>query len=236
MIIHKAGRSTRIMELKRYGVRVALVMAGLLVCWVFIRLIPISSSWTSVPLILALFVGFKIFDRWLHGKIDHVHKREKDAARGASAEESVGEILDALDKDRFQVFHDVVLGYGNMDHIVLRRDGAVFMIETKSQAGKISYDGQKLLRDGHPLENVSINQTVRNYLRLGEHLGRYAEREVWVNGILCFTKGFIQVRGRIKGVHVLNAKWLLKGLEEGRANPDLADWLWEHFGVMLSSH
>lgn len=223
------------MELKRYGARVGLVMAGLLVCWVFIKLIPISSSWTSVPLILALFVSFKIFDRWLHGKIDHVHKREKDAARGAVAEERVGEILDTLDKDRFQVFHDVVLGYGNMDHIVLRRDGAVFMIETKSQAGKISFDGRKLLRNGSPIEKDILSQTLNNTLSLGKHLGGYAEREVWVNGILCFTQGFVQVRGRIKGIHVLNIKWLLKGLEEGKTNSDLADWLWEHFGALLSS-
>lgn len=229
----KAGYSTRIMEFKRYALRLGLVTAGLLVCWVYLLLIPVRSSWTTVPFLIVLVLSFKLFDGWLHRKIQFVHKRENDAGRGAVAEEQVGAILDALDKDRFQVFHDVVLGYGNMDHIVLRRDGAVFMIETKSHAGKITYDGQTLLQGGRPFEKNIISQTLGNTLSLGKHLGGFAQREVWVNGILCFTRGFVQVRGRIKGIHVLNVKWLLKGLEEGKTNPDLADWLWEHFHAMI---
>jgi hypothetical protein len=230
----KAGRSTRDMETKRYLLRAGLVLIGLLIIWIYFQLIPSRPTWGTVPLLLGLIISLKVFDRWLHRKIDQVHKREKDAQRGAEAEEKVGEILDGLDKDRFQVFHDVVLGYGNMDHVVLRRDGAIFLIETKSHAGKITHDGHSLLQGGHPFEKDFIKQTLGNVLSLGKHLGGYAEREVWVNGILCFTRGFVEVRKRIKGIHVMNIKCLLRGLEEGKGDSDLADWLWEHLQTLLS--
>ncbi len=56
--------------------------------------------------------------------------------RGAMAEEQVGALLDGLPQEKWRVVHDVSLGRGNVDHIVIGPPG-VFTIETKSHPGPI---------------------------------------------------------------------------------------------------
>lgn len=64
------------------------------------------------------------FDRWL---------------QGAEGEELVGEILNGLGADGWHVTHDVSLGRGNIDHVLVGPAG-IFAIETKSHRGRISID------------------------------------------------------------------------------------------------
>jgi Nuclease-related domain len=63
-------------------------------------------------------------DRWLQG------------ARG---EQSVGAVLSGLSADGWQAIHDVSLGRGNVDHVLVG-PGGIFAIETKSQKGRVSVD------------------------------------------------------------------------------------------------
>jgi hypothetical protein len=56
--------------------------------------------------------------------------------RGARGEESVGALLTRLPRPEWWVIHDVSLGRGNVDHIVIGPPG-VFTIETKSHPGPI---------------------------------------------------------------------------------------------------
>jgi Nuclease-related domain len=55
--------------------------------------------------------------------------------RGASGEEHVGGLLDALAGD-WRVIHDASLGRGNVDHILIGAPG-IFTIETKSHPGPV---------------------------------------------------------------------------------------------------
>jgi Nuclease-related domain len=64
------------------------------------------------------------FDRWL---------------RGAQGEENVGAILDGLGVDGWHAIHDVSLGRGNVDHILIG-PGGIFAIETKANRGRIRVD------------------------------------------------------------------------------------------------
>lgn len=59
--------------------------------------------------------------------------------QGAQGEELVGEILDGLRADGWCVTHDVSLGRGNIDHVLVGPAG-IFAIETKSHRGRISID------------------------------------------------------------------------------------------------
>jgi Nuclease-related domain len=56
--------------------------------------------------------------------------------RGATGEEQVGGLLDALCEDRWLVIHDASLGRGNVDHILIGPPG-IFTIETKSHPGPV---------------------------------------------------------------------------------------------------
>ncbi len=82
----------------------------------------------ELAVIAAIVVASRVieprFDRWL---------------QGAQGEEHVGEILDGLLDQGWYVTHDVSLGRGNIDHVVVGPAG-IFAIETKSNRGRISID------------------------------------------------------------------------------------------------
>jgi hypothetical protein len=59
-------------------------------------------------------------------------------ARGAAGERKVGATLEGLGPD-WHVLHDIYLGRGNIDHIVVG-PGGVYTVETKSHRGRIPVD------------------------------------------------------------------------------------------------
>lgn len=59
--------------------------------------------------------------------------------RGAKGEEHVGKVLEDLRDAGWRVLHDVSLGRGNVDHILIG-PGGLFTVETKSHAGRIAVD------------------------------------------------------------------------------------------------
>ncbi len=59
-------------------------------------------------------------------------------ARGAAGERKVGATLEGLGPD-WHVLHDIYLGRGNIDHIVVG-PGGTFTVETKSHRGRIAVD------------------------------------------------------------------------------------------------
>ena len=84
-----------------------------------------------------------------------------DIPGGAQAERKVRGELNKLPMDRFIVAHDIRFKYGNIDHLVIRDDGRVFLIETKSHRGVITIDGNRLLLNGQPFKKNPIIQITR---------------------------------------------------------------------------
>lgn len=80
-------------------------------------------------------------------------------ARGAAGERKVGATLEGLGPD-WHVLHDIYLGRGNIDHIVIGR-GGTFTVETKSHRGRIPVDriDEKMLKQAYAerklLEEIS---------------------------------------------------------------------------------
>jgi Nuclease-related domain len=74
--------------------------------------------------------------------------------RGAAGERKVGATLEGLGDD-WHVLHDIYLGRGNIDHIVVG-PGGVYTVETKSHRGRISVDriDEKMLRQAYAEKKV----------------------------------------------------------------------------------
>lgn len=127
------------------------------------------------------------FDRWL---------------QGAEGEESVGTILDGLERQGWFALHDVSLGRGNVDHVAIG-PGGIFAIETKSHRGRI------------PIDRLDLRWLKQAYAER-KLLERVTTRRV--DALLVFSDAYLigSVPARRQGVTILPARMLTGFLERRR--------------------
>jgi hypothetical protein len=114
--------------------------------------------------------------------------------RGATGEERVGGLLEELVDTRWRVIHDVSLGRGNVDHILIGPAG-VFTVETKSNPGPI--------RVGR-LHGAMLRQAQAQRNAIEEVTG------MGVEPLIVFSQAWVdRPLSRRKGVRVVPAKMLL---------------------------
>ena len=129
--------------------------------------------------------------RFLGGRF----KRDYGAwSQGAEGEEVVGEILEGLVADGWQVIHDVSFGRGNIDHIVVG-PGGLFTVETKSRRGRILLDN---------LDPKMLRQAYAEMKTLKAITG------MEVQALLVFSHAYVidKVPARRRGVTILPARML----------------------------
>ncbi|HEX3910397.1 MAG TPA: nuclease-related domain-containing protein [Solirubrobacteraceae bacterium] len=114
--------------------------------------------------------------------------------RGATAEEHVGSLLEALDPQEWRVIHDASLGHGNVDHILIGPPGA-FTVETKSHPGPV--------RVGR-VHGSTIRQAQAQRNAIEKATGMPVEP------MLVFSRAWVdRPLARRKGVRVLPARMLI---------------------------
>jgi hypothetical protein len=119
--------------------------------------------------------------------------------RGASAEEHVGWLLDALPAPQWRVIHDAAIGNGNIDHVAIGPAG-VFTIETKSHPGPVH------VRRVHP---ATLRQVLAERKLIEEATG------CGVEGLLVYSRAWVdRPLAKRKGVRVVPSRLLLKHLLE----------------------
>lgn len=221
--IGKAGAGAREMARKR-AVRICLaiisfIVLGSMLTFVGNRLLRLDSwaAYLAGMLTVGLGIGFLVAvikaSTGKEGKeIETVITR---AVRGAGAEEKISEILKELSKE-YAVFNDFPCPMGNIDHIVVGPTG-VFVIETKSHSGEITLSSEgELLRDGKPLEKDFLKQVLGQCFWLKEKLSERGIKVSYINSVVVFTQAFVKVYRPVKGVQVVNKKWLLNCITEAK--------------------
>lgn len=133
-------------------------------------------------------------------------KRISHADTGAKAEQAVADALQELPDD-YYVFHDLEFPGFNIDHVVLGPNG-IFLVETKSQKGNITQENDVLLRNGRKFFKDFLKQCWRQAYSLRDHLNAERLRGLSIKPILCFSRGFVEIRGPVRGVAVLNVGYL----------------------------
>ncbi|MBV1713471.1 MAG: NERD domain-containing protein [Desulfomicrobium sp.] len=133
-------------------------------------------------------------------------KRISHADTGAKAEQAVAEALQELPDD-YYVFHDLEFPGFNIDHVVLGPNG-IFLVETKSQNGNITQEHDVLLRNGRKFFKDFLKQCWSQAYSLRDHLNAERLRGLSIKPILCFSRGFVEIRGPVRGVAVLNVGYL----------------------------
>jgi hypothetical protein len=203
-IFGQAAKGVRRLALKRFMPLLILFSLFLAIVLAFYK---IESAWaySLLPLSLLLF-----------GAIFQVIKYESEKYdRGAKAEERVEEVLSLLN-DNYYVLHDIKIGRGNIDHVVVAPSG-IYTIETKSHKGKITASSEELLLNDLPLPKDFLSQAYAEAMAIKDYLKKVSGRSYFVQPILVFTNAFVEVKGKVRGVKILPLKWLLGELEKGGA-------------------
>jgi hypothetical protein len=206
------GKSTRELAKWRYAARLVLGLSTL-VLLVLIALHGLQVR--TVMGLLSCMLAMVGLEKLVDPLLDRLIVREKDALRGADAEVTVGEILKSLPDDDI-VLHDIPARFGNIDHLVFRRDGAIFLIETKSHGGTI---------DERRAERF-ISQTHENIFWLRDLLKQRLGCDMWINAAIVFPNAHVTVRRTIRGVDIVGADFLLGWMARATARPLIAEKLW----------
>jgi hypothetical protein len=205
-----AGRSTRKMQMSRFVMGLSAVAGIFLITLLFSKTSRTIGSYGLGAVIVA-FAGFVVAIKHLEKFGLEKAKRSKDAERGAEAEEAVGAILDNLPEGNF-VIHDFDSGRGNIDHILIGPQG-IFTMETKSHTGKVSFDGEKLLRNGRPFEKDFLKQAWAQCYLVREVLAKWGIANPLPEPVILFTRAFVQVRGKARGIEIVSIDYFPKYLD-----------------------
>ncbi len=128
--------------------------------------------------------------------------------RGAVGEEQVGGLLEVLAEEGWRVIHDVTLGHGNVDHILIGPAG-VFTVETKSHPGPV--------RVGR-VHGRTLSQAQAQRKAIEAVTG------VSVEPLIVYSRAWVdRPLARRKGVRVVPARMLIGYLSRHRATLAQAD-------------
>src|SRR4051812_13387813 len=86
-------------------------------------------------------------DNLISAMIGSLSKRGTKKLAPVEPAKQVPDLLVSL-PEKCLVVHEVAARYGNIEKLVIREDGAVFLIETKSCAGTITQESGELRQDG----------------------------------------------------------------------------------------
>ena len=206
LVYGSAGKSAFAMGDARYRDMISRIAVPMLA---FLLLLPIgyfllTNGHLLMGLAVAAFYVFSI--KSLEETGLKLKKRIFHADTGAKAEQAVAEALQELPDD-FYVFNDLEFPGFNIDHVVLGPNG-IFLVETKSQEGNITQENDVLLRNGRKFFKNFLNQCWSQAYSLRDHMAADGLSGLSIKPILCFSRGFVEIRGPVRGVAVLNVGYL----------------------------
>lgn len=208
----RAGKSTREMANKRRQSALWTILFGIMVLvglWVVLKYSK-GFGIGGIGILILLFL-IRIVPDWTKGKADRNFKEEKRAIRGAEAEEEIDELLEDLSDD-YYVLNDIESPYGNIDHIVISKNAGIFLVETKAHGGKVEVVRETILVNGELPEKDFIAQALRNSYWLRDEISQIVGSKPWITPIIVFTNAFVSPTRPIKGVRIVNKKYLLNTL------------------------
>lgn len=144
--------------------------------------LPIPNLPTTLSgfLLLSLAVVLALFIRWSS-------RRLRSFLRGAEGEEKVARVLSFLPAGH-TVFNDLYLKENGLDvdHVVIAPSG-LFVIETKTWNGEITFENGQVLCDGQPPSRSPLKQVKEAASRLNTYLSEARCPEAPVHPVLCFV-------------------------------------------------
>jgi hypothetical protein len=151
----------------------------------------------GLPVALVVFAGIVYWIKAMGSKAESYADRALHARRGAVAEEAVGNLLGELPAGFF-VVNDFASERGNIDHIVISTKG-IHTVETKSQKGVVTCEGELLHCNGKPFEKDFIKQAWAEAYSIRDLLTEKGVCNLRPQPVIVFTEADVQVEERVRG-------------------------------------
>ncbi len=152
-------------------------------------------------------LGLVAVERTLLPVMPHLFRRQRRIERAPAPESKVATAL-SQDPDNILALHNVPGPFGDLAHVVIRRNGAVIVIDTHPQPGRVAEAHGRLQLNGRPFERDIVDQVRRNAMWLKDELRTRLELRVFVHACLVFSQAYVTVRKPVRGVEVANASYL----------------------------
>ena len=170
-------------------------------------------SYTNAPpkpwLFTVLFFVVAVFCVW---RLVRIRPKLRALRQGAAGEKAVGQYLERLRSDGYEVFHDVIGEGFNVDHVAIGPAGA-FTIETKTWSKpirgepRIDFDGETLRAAGFEPDRDPIVQAKAQAKWLQRLMQESSGRTVTVRPVVVFPGWFVkQAEGSTRDVWDAGAK------------------------------
>lgn len=185
-----------------------------------------NPTWSSV-IILALIYAPIFF--WIKRQLEEYVGTGGKFKRGRAGEYDIFDELVKLSDD-YMVFQDVKLPRhrDNIDFVVIGSTG-FFILEVKSHRGRISFNGDDLLRNGWRFREKNIlRQTMNEAMDLHTYLKKRMRRELFIVPILVFSSKWASMRfgfNKVKSVYVIQKRFLNELILKNTARLSLEDIL-----------
>jgi hypothetical protein len=108
------------------------------------------------------------------------------------------------------------------------------LIETKAHGGKVSVVEGSLLVNGHEPEKDFIVQALKNTYWLRDKIYQVLSVEVWITPLVVFTNAFVERTAPVKGVTIVNKKYLSNALAKPNTKAQGA-MVWENREKILKA-
>ena len=212
---HAPGKSSGLRSNRRYLIGIAMVVTTLGFLALTRNGIQTRLTIGYIACMLAL-VGLELVIPILN----RLFARQARVVLGAKAEESIGAILDRL-SDRHRVFHDVLTPFGNIDHLVFRDDGALFVIKTRSHQGQVTIDRNELRRNGQPFETNFVKHILGIVSSVKKSIAvNFGFTPTWVHAAIVFTEARVPSHCALSNVAVIQPGSLEPWMaDQSGANP-----------------
>lgn len=167
---------------------VLVILAGIEWYRYYVSLPPKPIPFTVVALVAVSYAAFRIW---------RALPKARALRLAIEGERAVGQFLERLREDGYQVFHDVVGSGFNLDHVVIGPAG-IFAIETKTRSkpargeARVVCDGHRILVNGLESDRDPIVQGKAQASWLRVLLSESTGRKFRVRSVILFPGWFVE--------------------------------------------
>lgn len=174
----------------------------------------VRAVWSSPPQPWLAVSMAAVAIAWAGYRVATTLPRIRALKLAVEGEKAVGQYLERLRSEGYEVFHDVQGGSFNLDHVIVGPPG-VFAMETKTWSkpskgdARIRFDGQVLTAAGREPDRDPLIQARAQASWLAELVKESTGRTVAVRPVILFPGWFVEpMEGGSRDVWVLNPKAL----------------------------